>query len=86
VSGGARGVHLARQEAVPSSDGRRCASCGDFIDPIDWCSRCRLASATAKREVGCQQPHRRARKRSDAAFCNDDCRHVHRSSFIRDCL
>lgn len=54
-------------EAVKHSDGKRhCASCGDFIDPIDWCLDCTPEGACSK--------HPRLRKRADAAFCDAACR------------
>jgi hypothetical protein len=58
---------------------RRCANCGDLIDPIDWCEGCKRV------EGPCGSPHRRARKRADAAFCDAACRHNHRATYIRDC-
>lgn len=72
-------VTLARQSAVDSAEGRRCAHCGDLIDPADWCPGCRTAGRA------CRAPHRRLHKRADAAFCDAECRAEHRNSFIRDC-
>jgi hypothetical protein len=70
-------VHLRRAEAVLNPDGQRhCAACGDFIDPVDWCGRCREA------QQPCKAPHRRLRKRADAAFCGGVCRAWHRSTFM----
>jgi hypothetical protein len=74
------GLSLPRAKTIPDPEGRRCAQCGDFIDPIDWCLGCQTAQAP------CGRPHRRLRKRADAAFCNDGCRTWHRSSYIRNCL
>lgn len=72
-------VHVARAEAVDGPGGRRCAQCGDFIDPIDWCPGC-------SKGTPCRQPHRRLRKRADAAFCGRGCKAEYRNSYIRDCL
>jgi hypothetical protein len=72
------GLHLARAEAVPHADGRRCAQCGDFIDPINWCPSCRGRSAC--------RVHAKPYKRANAAFCNDAYRVEYRNSYIRDCL
>lgn len=57
---------------------RRCATCGDFIDPIDWCPSCSKGDEC--------RAHNRPRKRSDAKFCDAGCRSEYRASFIRDCL
>lgn len=74
-------VSLARQRPEFDGQGRRvCAQCGDFVDPKDWCPACVAANGP------CGKPHRRDRKRADAAFCDDACRALRRSSFIRDCL
>lgn len=60
------------EEAVIDGDGtRHCACCGDHIDPIDWCRDCQAGKAPCATTGG---PHRRLRKRSDAAFCDDGCR------------
>lgn len=76
-----RRITLPRQEAVVHGDGtRHCAYCGDFIDPIDWCLDCKKAKGA------CGNPHKKTHKRVDAAFCDSNCKAVHRSSFIRDCL
>ncbi|EGE40828.1 hypothetical protein SACT1_1463 [Streptomyces sp. ACT-1] len=61
-----------RTPAVDQGDGRRCAWCGDHIDPIDWCSPCRAAQAPCG-------SHRRLRKRADAAFCDSGCRAAYRA-------
>jgi hypothetical protein len=75
------GLSLAAPDAEPEGDGKRhCQTCGDFIDPIDWCPYCR------KDGEPCRRPHTSLRKRSDAKFCDDGCRSEYRSSFIRDCL
>lgn len=59
------------EEAIVNDDGtRHCACCGDFIDPIDWCGAC-TPEAPCATTGG---PHRRLRKRSDAAFCDAGCR------------
>ena len=71
-----RGLSLIAQ---PIGEDRRCATCGDFVDPIDWCSGC-------SRGTPCGAPHKRVRKRADAKFCNAACRSEYRASFIRDCL
>jgi hypothetical protein len=64
------------ETAVIYSDGtRHCAWCGDHIDPIDWCLDCAP-------NVPCAStggPHRRLRKRSDAAFCDSSCRTAYRN-------
>jgi hypothetical protein len=73
------GIHLGRESAVIDGGKRRCANCGDYIDPIDWCAGC--AGGTP-----CRKPHRRVRKRADAAYCNGACRANRRYTFIRDCL
>lgn len=65
-----RNRYATRQasQAVVREDGtRHCAWCGDYIDPIDWCSDCQ------DRQAPCG-PHRRLRKRADAAFCDHRCR------------
>ncbi|MFI2349736.1 hypothetical protein ACH492_22315 [Streptomyces sp. NPDC019443] len=64
------------ETAVIHGDGtRHCAWCGDFIDPIDWCPDC-----TKDTPCGVSGgPHRRLRKRSDAAYCDDGCRASDRS-------
>lgn len=55
-----------RAEAVVDGEGKRqCAACGDYIDPIDWCSGCKRGECPA---------HPRLRKRADAAYCGDGCR------------
>ena len=60
------------QEAIVHDDGtRHCNWCGDFIDPIDWCGWCQHYKAPCARNDG---PHRRLRKRADAAFCDRRCR------------
>jgi hypothetical protein len=74
------GLTLPRAHAISDPGGRRCAECGDLIDPMDWCSGCQTAQAP------CGRPHRRLRKRADAAFCNPDCRSRRRWTYIRDCL
>lgn len=59
------------ETAVIHGDGtRHCAWCGDHIDPIDWCGNC-TEGAPCATQGG---PHRRLRKRSDAAFCDAGCR------------
>jgi hypothetical protein len=72
-------VHITRAEAVLVDGQRRCAFCGDFIDPVDWCPYCQTAGSP------CLRPHKRLRLRADAAFSNQGCRAEHRASFIRDC-
>ncbi|MGW3427991.1 hypothetical protein ACWDHW_08540 [Streptomyces melanosporofaciens] len=63
-------------EAVIHGDGtRHCAWCGDFIDPIDWCPDC-TSDAPCATQGG---PHRRLRKRSDAAYCDAGCKAADRS-------
>lgn len=75
------GLRLVAPTANDYSDGvRRCQSCGAPIDPKDWCPFC------IRDGKPCRSPHRSLRKRSDAKFCDDECRSVYRSSFIRDCL
>ena len=57
------------QQAIVQGDGtRHCNWCGAHIDPIDWCPGCQTAQAP------CNNPHRRLRKRADAAFCDATCR------------
>lgn len=48
-----------------SDELRRCSFCGDGIDPIDYCLDCRDNKCTV---------HKHPRKRSDAKFCNSECR------------
>lgn len=84
-AGGRPRIHLHRETAVPSDRGRRCAQCGDFIDPVDWCPDCQTANQHTP-GTPCRRPHRRLRKRADAAFCNAACRAERRASFIRECL
>lgn len=55
----------------PDDPRRHCAWCGDFIDPIDWCSNCQ------GRQAPCGA-HPRLRKRADAAFCDSGCRAAYR--------
>ena len=65
------------ETAVIHGDGtRHCAWCGDYIDPIDWCLDCQAIEKPCATEGG---PHRRLRKRSDAAYCDDGCRAADRS-------
>lgn len=65
------------ETAVDHGDGKRhCAWCGDCIDPIDWCPNC-TADTPCATSGG---PHRRLRKRADAAFCDTGCK----SSYSRD--
>lgn len=60
------------QEAVIHGDGtRHCNWCGAHIDPIDWCGDCKHLEKPCATTGG---PHRRLRKRSDAAFCDSECR------------
>ncbi|MFH8751059.1 hypothetical protein ACH4GK_32040 [Streptomyces rimosus] len=67
----------AAAQAVVRADGtRHCAWCGDYIDPIDWCDDCQRAGAPCATRGG---PHRRLRKRSDAAFCDHRCRSANAS-------
>lgn len=73
-------ISLPRFGAEKPGTGRRCNQCGDFIDPIDWCSGC------LKEEKPCGRPHKRLYKRADAEYCNDACRSERRNSYIRDCL
>ncbi|WP_458089367.1 hypothetical protein [Streptomyces malaysiensis] len=64
------------ETAVIHADGtRRCAWCGDHIDPIDWCLDC-TPDAPCATQGG---PHRRLRKRSDAAYCDAGCKSADRS-------
>lgn len=57
--------------AVEQGDGKRhCAWCGDCIDPVDWCPNC-TADVPCGTNGG---PHRRLRKRADAAFCDTGCK------------
>lgn len=68
-----RNRYASRQAetAVIHGDGtRHCAWCGDHIDPIDWCGNCKADAACATSGG----PHRRLRKRADAAFCDAGCR------------
>lgn len=66
------------EEAIVHDDGtRHCACCGDFIDPVDWCLDCRTSKAPCATAGG---PHRRLRKRSDAAFCDTGCRAAYANS------
>jgi hypothetical protein len=66
-----RYVTRQAETAVVHGDGtRHCAWCGDHIDPIDWCGNC-TADAPCGTNGG---PHRRLRKRADAAFCDSGCR------------
>jgi hypothetical protein len=73
-------INLPRETAVADPRGRRCAHCGDFIDPKDWCPGCQRDGKP------CGHPHRHLTKRADAAFCNQACRNERRASYIRDCL
>jgi hypothetical protein len=76
-----RRFSMPRAEAVVDGEGkRRCANCGDYIDPIDWCMDCQRLNTP------CGPHHPRLHKRADAAFCNAECKTAHRSSFARDCL
>jgi hypothetical protein len=76
-----RRFSLPRDEAVIHGNGtRHCANCGDYIDPIDWCFECQKANAP------CGRPHRRLRKRTDAAYCDSRCRAHSRYTYARDCL
>lgn len=60
------------EEAVVHADGtRHCAYCGDHIDPADWCATCQEGKRPCAETGG---PHRRLRKRADAAFCDSGCR------------
>jgi hypothetical protein len=72
-------VHIPRAGAVLTGGQRRCAFCGDFIDPVDWCTYCQ------ENRSPCLRPHKRLRLRADATFCNSACRAEQRASFIRDC-
>jgi hypothetical protein len=64
------------ETAVIHGDGtRHCAWCGDYIDPLDWCGAC-TENAPCATTGG---PHRRLRKRSDAAFCDGSCRSAYRN-------
>ncbi|GKQ35152.1 hypothetical protein [Streptomyces sp. A012304] len=64
------------ETAVIHGDGtRHCAWCGDYIDPIDWCPDC-TPEAPCATQGG---PHRRLRKRSDAAYCDPGCKSADRS-------
>lgn len=66
----------APQQAVVREDGtRHCAWCGDYIDPIDWCPDCTKGIPCGARGG----PHRRLRKRSDAAYCDAGCKAADRS-------
>lgn len=66
------------EEALVDDDGtRHCACCGDFIDPIDWCGDCQATKVPCAATGG---PHRRLRKRVDAAFCDDGCRAAYGNS------
>lgn len=59
------------ETAVIHGDGtRHCAWCGDYIDPINWCGECTPKAPCATKGG----PHRRLRKRADAAFCDSGCR------------
>ncbi|NUP52295.1 MAG: hypothetical protein HOW97_33980 [Catenulispora sp.] len=59
-------------EAIVYGDGtRHCNWCGDYIDPIDWCGDCKHGGKPCATTGG---PHRRLRKRADAAFCDSECR------------
>jgi hypothetical protein len=72
-------LRLVRAIAVVDGDGkRRCAHCGDYIDPVDWCAECRSGKPCGV--------HKTVRKRDDAAFCNAACRSERRNSYIRDCV
>lgn len=72
-------VHIPRAEALLIDGRRRCAYCGDFIDPVDYCASCQENGSP------CLRPHKRLRLRADAAFCNPACRAAWRATFIRDC-
>lgn len=66
------------EQAVVHGDGtRHCAWCGAHIDPIDWCSMCRANNAPCA-TTG-DGPHRRLRKRSDAAYCDRGCKSADRN-------
>ena len=69
-------ISLPRLSAEVTPQGRRCAECGDFIDPIDWCPGCQRADGP------CGSPHKRTRKRADAAYCDAACRSRSRSGAI----
>lgn len=74
--------HLVRAVAQIDPDGkRRCAYCGDFIDPIGYCGYCQ---GVYDQGAPCAI-HKRPRLRADAAFCNKVCRAAHRDSWARDC-
>ncbi len=51
---------------------RRCDWCGDALDPVHYCVRCRSGAACDK--------HNRPMKRKDARFCNTICK----AEFFRD--
>lgn len=71
------GLHLRRAAPVVDDDGRRqCASCGAFIDPIDWCADCQSGGKP------CGTAHRHLRKQATAAFCDAACRSRHRTSYV----
>jgi hypothetical protein len=66
------------ETAVIHGDGtRHCAWCGAHIDPIDWCGDCKAAET--RRAPADGGPHRRLRKRADAAFCDAECKAADRS-------
>ncbi len=62
-----RRSRLVERGADVDSEGRRlCEYCGDFIDPIDWCSRCMDGKPC--------RAHRRRRKPAKQLFCGNSCR------------
>lgn len=70
---------MRRTEAVVHGDGtRHCAWCGDYIDPIDWCLGCQRADPPTP----CETPHRRLRKRADAAYCNAACASADKTDLV----
>lgn len=79
-----RNRYASRQaaQAIVYGDGtRHCNQCGAHIDPIDWCGECQTAGAPCVTTGG---PHRRLRKRSDAAFCDGECRSAHSHGIASD--
>lgn len=80
MSSKGEGLTLIAQRQDDGDNKPRCAQCGDFINPVDWCPYC------SDENGPCGRPHRRLRKRADAKFCDASCKALYRSSYIRDCL
>jgi hypothetical protein len=61
------------QAVIDGSGKRRCAQCGDYIDPKDWCSDCqgKIIPCGATPPYG---PHGSLTRAASAAYCDDACR------------